>query len=160
MIVNMGYIRWSEETPLFKFISLFSVHLRHFDVSSTTSKKYVVDEAIEALAKRCNSLIRINLFGCFLLTDKSIRAISSCCPSLQVLNIGSCTAISDNGIKSLVACPQLLDLNLWHLELVTDKSLAVLAEKLKLLSTLVVSDCKNVTSGGLEKFSMICKVYF
>jgi hypothetical protein len=94
---------------------------------------------------------------------------------LVSLNVGSCVAISDEGLKQVSSCLQLQDLNLWRLEVtpfalcsktqlfllkfVTDRGLSVVATKCVSLSSLVVTDCKNVTSLSLSKFNAACRIY-
>ena len=159
--INLGYVRLSMDTPLLKFVPYFSNALRSLDVSAVTSKKWVTDEALIAISQQCRNLFKMNIFGCFLVSDHGVRALASRCHGLQVLNLGSCTALTDEAIVAVgTHCPQLLELNLWHLEFVTDRSLLVIAEKCVHMSTLVVSDCKNVSSQALGKFTALCKVYF
>ena len=161
--VNLGYIRLTEEVPLLKFVPFFSAErLRTLDVSAVTSKKWVDDRAIQALALRCPRLTRLNVFGCWKVTDEGLKVLSKNCPALQVLNLGSCSLITDDGIRAIANhCAQLLDLDLWRLEFVTDRSLSHLASKCVKLQKLVVSDCKAVAPQVLtNKFPAQCKLYF
>jgi len=156
---NLGYVRLTQQVPMSAFVPFFSPALRSLDVSAVTSKKWVDDEAIDLLTKRCGSLARLNLFGCWLLTDGSLRSIGlRLATTLQYLNLGSCTAVTDEGLKQLV-CPGLLELNLWRLEFVTDRGLSAIADKCPALSSLNVCDCKSVTSGSLSKFNASCRIY-
>ncbi len=157
--VNLGYIRLSETVQLKTFVPFFSPLLRSLDVSAVTSKKWVDDEAIELVTKRCGSLARLNVFGCWLLTDEALRSVGSRLGNtLQYLNLGSCTAVTDEGLKQLTS-PLLQEVNLWRLEFVTDRGLSAIADKCPSLSSLNVCDCKNVTSGSLSKFNAACRIY-
>ena len=157
--VNLGYVRLSQQVPLSAFVPLFSAGLRSLDVSAVTSKKWVDDEAVDLLTRRCGSLARLNLFGCWLVTDAALRSIGlRLATTLQFLNLGSCTAVTDEGLKQLV-CPVLQELNLWRLEFVTDRGLSAIADKCPALSSLNVCDCKSVTSGSLSKFNASCRIY-
>ncbi len=113
--VNLGYVRLA--FPLTQFIPFLSANLRSLDVSAITSKKWITDEAVDALTKRCGAcLTRLNFFGCWLLTDTSLKYIGSRAPLLFSLNIGSCSAITDEGLKQLATCSMLQDLSIWRLE--------------------------------------------
>ncbi len=81
--VNLGYIRLS--SSLASFVPFFSPALRALDVSSITSKKWVTDETIDVLTTRCQSLTRLNVFGCWLLTDASLKWIGSRCVHVRLI---------------------------------------------------------------------------
>ena len=72
------------------------------------------DEHVKVLVNRCNKLIELDLFGCFLVSKTSVANIIEQLPELVKIDL-SLTKISTNGLIELKSMPQLKFLNCQHL---------------------------------------------
>ena len=68
------------------------------------------DEHVKVLVNRCNKLIELDLFGCFLISKTSVVNIIEQLPELVKIDL-SLTKISTNGLIELKSMPQLKFLN-------------------------------------------------
>ena len=72
------------------------------------------DEHVKVLVNRCNKLIELDLFGCFLVSKTSVANIIEQLPELVKIDL-SLTKTSTNGLIELKSMPQLKILNCQHL---------------------------------------------
>jgi hypothetical protein len=71
------------------------------DVGAVAAKKTIHDECVAAVLQRCPKLLKLNVFGCWLVSGAAFVDVGKKCPELHYLNIGS-TAVGDDGLRRFV----------------------------------------------------------
>ena len=83
--------------------------------------------SVQALARSCHRLERMDLEECVLISDHSISQLSAHCPCLESLSLSHCELITDEAIRQLGMSPcaseNLEVLELDNCPLITDHSL-------------------------------------
>ncbi|KAG0203418.1 hypothetical protein BGX28_004276 [Mortierella sp. GBA30] len=90
------------------------------------------------IAISCQNLISLNISHCNLVSDLLLSRLSD---SLQSLNVAHCLEITDEGLRLLaIACPDLRDLDITALSLVTDRGVLEIGQGCKKFRRLVIDD--------------------
>ncbi|MCL7025339.1 hypothetical protein MKW94_004038 [Papaver nudicaule] len=106
----------------------------------------ITDVGLEALAKCCSSLEKVNLYECHLITDSGI---SGC-------------KLEPEGINAIVSCGRLKYLSLYDLAKVEEgfinsEAVMMISKGCPLLKTLNLSYCKGIELEGWEAIGRNCK---
>ncbi|XP_065831178.1 F-box/LRR-repeat protein 2-like [Oscarella lobularis] len=108
----------------------------------------VTDDAFQFLNRAGCALTRVDVSGCVQLTDSAAREIVKF--PLTHLKMSNCPKVRFIELKRL---PNLVELNVSRNDAVDDCWLSVIAFYCRLLRTLDVSQCRNVTDDGVKCLS-------
>ena len=121
----------------------------------------VTDSGLSAL-RQCESLESVSLWSCEEITDVGVEALANL-PKLRILELPEFAAITDRALAALsVSATTLESLRLDHLSNISDEGLTRLSG-LKLLRTLTVQSCSNVTAeavAALQQTLPECQISF
>ena len=117
----------------------------------------ITHEGIEHLTGLQN-LRTFDIEGCNSLTDNTLKSVAKF-KRLTALNLNSCCKFTAEGIDSLIELRTLRELNVRRCsQLITDDTLARLAEKLPNLIILDIGQCPEVTDEGLKSVAKLLKL--
>ncbi len=109
---------------------------------------------VQALARSCHYLERMDLEECILITDASVSQLAAYCPSLESLSLSHCELITDDSIRHLGSSPcsseTLTVLELDNCPLITDQSLDHLMNCHN-LQRIELYDCQLITRAGIRR---------
>lgn len=148
--INLSFCGSVTDTGL-KFISkmpnLQEVNLRSCDNISDTGIGY--------LANGTAKISTLDVSFCDKIGDQSLQYIAQGLFCLRCLCLNACN-ISDDGIYRLVqTLHELTTLNIGQCIRITDKSLGLVADNLKNLSSIDLYGCTKITTVGLEKIMQL-----
>lgn len=130
----------------FASINAFCPALNRLDLSQNTQLSY---KAFGEL-KKFLSLKSLNLSLCNQIGDEELALITEAVPGLISIDISGCKRISEAGLFNLIQmAPRLSFLAMGRLA-VSDKFLAELANRLRLLESLDLTHCDNLTERSLS----------
>lgn len=90
----------------------------------------------------------------FISTNTILSDLTAPLPDLRILSVASCPHIGDHGIQALIThCPYLQEIYLGS-TLVSDDSLALLAQ-MKLLEHISLRNCQRVTETGMKALTKL-----
>ncbi|XP_034548528.1 F-box/LRR-repeat protein 2-like [Notolabrus celidotus] len=142
------------------------------------------DPMIKLITRHKESLCRLEVFGCHLLTPSGLQTIYEICPGLTHLNIGQvprvnkdCLIVMTSELKCLILlnltglqvvsdtsvdallqnCVELQSLSLGSCPGVTDRTLHSISKYTPYIESLDVSGCKAVTDAGVESLARGCR---
>ncbi|XP_055367979.1 F-box/LRR-repeat protein 20-like [Betta splendens] len=108
---------------------------------------HVTDAPLQTLVRRHKqSLCRLEVFGCQLLTATCLQTVCEMCPGLKHLNIGQLPRVTKHSLAVMTShLKGLVSLNLTGLKAVTDAMLDALLQSCAALQSLTLSSCPGVT---------------
>ncbi|CAN8014338.1 unnamed protein product, partial [Ixodes persulcatus] len=131
-----------------EYLSLGLKNLVSLDLSMCLS---VTDAGLEHIAK-ISSLKKLILLGCEDLTSQSMFHLATAQFRLNCLIISYCNQIEDTGIHMINRGQGLVGLTTLNVNAcpITDVGLSVVAEKLRDLTALNISECEYVSKDGIS----------
>ncbi|KAM7314544.1 F-box/LRR-repeat protein 14-like [Ixodes scapularis] len=131
-----------------EYLSLGLKHLVSLDLSMCLS---VTDAGLEHIAK-ISFLKKLTLLGCEDLTSQSMFHLATARFRLNCLIISYCNQIEDTGIHMINRGQGLVSLTTLNVNAcpITDVGLSVVAEKLRDLTALNISECEYVSKDGIS----------
>ncbi|XP_021760795.1 EIN3-binding F-box protein 1-like [Chenopodium quinoa] len=163
-VTNAGLLAIARGCPSLKSLSLWNV-------------SSIGDEGLSEVAKECHMLEKLDFSQCPSITNKGLIAIAENCPNLTTLSIESCPRIGNDSMQAIAqGCPKLESISIKDCPLVGDQGLASLfssnssiVSKVKLqnlnisdfslvvighygksITSLTLSNLKNVTERGFS----------
>ena len=113
-------------------------------------------DGLQLMSKsKCAKHIKsLNMHGCFQIQNVALESIGRF-TALETLILSGCTKLTAGGISKLAnACPQVFELSLSGCgDCISDASMETLAQSMKLLTTVNVSDCKKIGRRGFVALS-------
>ncbi|EFJ50510.1 hypothetical protein VOLCADRAFT_88933 [Volvox carteri f. nagariensis] len=108
-------------------------------------------EALGAVGRLCPGLQTLNVRG-LALNDGHLRDLASSCTTLHTLCLAWCTRLTEEGLRPLLARnPELEDLDIEALYLVTDTLLTALAQYTPHLDRLGIRMCHRLTPAAIAE---------
>jgi len=129
--------------------------IENIDISGNS----LIDDSsfLKFVEKHCTNLLSIQMEGCFNISPYLILKMVDNSPKLKVLNIALCNRIDNQTSNKICsALPNIRCLDLHGIKSFDDTSLKLLSENSKLLHTLIVGNCSEITDKGamfLSRFS-------
>ncbi|XP_063313256.1 uncharacterized protein LOC134612752 [Pelobates fuscus] len=115
----------------------------------------ISDHAICNLVKKhCNSLIKLEVFGCHELTSRCLCSVATECTHLQILNIGRVPKVTDTCLAKIASnLHQMTTLNVTGINTVRDRTVHYIVKQCSKLENLTLSSCCQVTDVSLVEIS-------
>lgn len=109
----------------------------------------ISNKGLIAIAEKCPNLATLSIESCPNIGNDCIQAIAQGCPKLESISIKDCPVVGDQGIASLLSSPSsiLSKVKLQRLN-ISDFSLAVIGHYGKSLTSLTLSNLRNVSEKG------------
>lgn len=90
---------------------------------------------------------------------KGMEALANSCPLLQSLDIGFVGTLTDAALSPIVTkCTNLVQLFIEGQQLLQGSFLKELAANCKLLTTLILSKCENITNASVKNFFTVSEI--
>ncbi|KAG5457335.1 MAG: hypothetical protein BJ554DRAFT_2684, partial [Olpidium bornovanus] len=123
---------------------------RHLDFGYDRMTDYLTPKVLDQLTARAGqSLVHVNISGCWMLHDADITVLASRCPSLESVVASNCWKLTDVGIGFVARqCGRLLKLDIAYSGQIT--SAAFDRHCMVRLRSLDLSYCKLIGDDGLE----------
>lgn len=120
----------------------------------------ITDEAIEAFARNCPSMLEIDLQDCRFITDSSIAALLTGGRQLRELRLAQCNFITDNAFLQLspnfkYESLRILDLTACHH--LTDLAVERIIDSAPRLRILVLAKCVDITDRSVLAITKLGK---
>ena len=130
---------------LLKIISKLT-NLKHLNISGLNAIHRAGIQSIVSL----KNLEHLDMNGCHGVDDLSLHPIATQLTKLTYLNISSCEFVTTVGIQHLANLTNLFHLDMHFCRGVDDLSLQTIAPKLTNLAYLDISNCYNISVGGIQ----------
>lgn len=112
---------------------------------SKSQRRLITDVYLHALARYCNRIVDLDVGYCTRITDAGLRGITRGCKLLQSVRLEKNKLVTGEGLATLAGCRYLRSLSITNLRATLDDALPCIGEECKLLETLTILDCRNVT---------------
>jgi F-box and leucine-rich repeat protein GRR1 len=106
----------------------------------------ITDESLSLMGKHFPQLQVLDIGLCKLVTDVGVLAVSAGCQALLRIDLQSCVEVTDVGITSLTQCRLLTDVRFEGLTETTDESIIALSDACRLLSSIDLCHCFEITT--------------
>ena len=141
-------VRISQTLRLEKPTFAYSTFIRRLGLHSVCHD--VTDAALNHF-RRCTSLEKITLNGCYRLTDESVTKIIAKNPKLSSLDLAGCELLTDTTLFEIAAhAKSIVGINLMKCGLITDEGLTSLAKACHMVRRIKIPFCQKVTDVGVE----------
>ncbi|KAF9274981.1 hypothetical protein BGZ68_000204 [Mortierella alpina] len=140
LVLSNGASQNLTDRSLHQLACTFNNSLRVLNLANASSSSALTGQnpGLMTIAIWCQNLVSLNISHCNLVTDSLLGRLSEC---LQSLNIAHCLEITDEGLRMLAeACPDLRDLDITALSLVTDRGVLEIGQGCKNFRRLVMDD--------------------
>ncbi|KAF9961805.1 hypothetical protein BGZ72_001721 [Mortierella alpina] len=140
LVLSNGASQNLTDRSLHQLACTFNNSLRVLNLANASSSSSLTGQnpGLMTIAIWCQNLVSLNISHCNLVTDSLLARLSE---SLQSLNIAHCLEITDEGLRMLAgACPDLRDLDITALSLVTDRGVLEIGQGCKNFRRLVMDD--------------------
>ncbi|KAF9968651.1 hypothetical protein BGZ70_000968 [Mortierella alpina] len=140
LVLSNGASQNLTDRSLHQLACTFSQSLRVLNLANASSSSSLTGQnpGLMTIAIWCQNLVSLNISHCNLVTDALLGRFSE---SLQSLNVAHCLEITDEGLRRLAgACPDLRELDITALSLVTDRGVLEIGQGCKHFRRLVMDD--------------------
>ncbi|KAF9576185.1 hypothetical protein EC968_010308 [Mortierella alpina] len=140
LVLSNGASQNLTDRSLQQLACTFNHSLRVLNLANASSSSSLTGQnpGLMTIAIWCQNLVSLNISHCNLVTDELLGRLSE---SLQSLNVAHCLEITDEGLRMLAgACPDLRELDITALSLVTDRGVLEIGQGCKHFRRLVMDD--------------------